>query len=90
MITAVGTAVTIVFEDEKQSKTISGHVTSTMLVNEMAKRKILEKINDDEVFLTLNMWDEILQNPGNDYTKPLLRRYINVVTNIYMAYRTTG
>ena len=79
MITAVGTAAKIQFDDEKQVADISvqGSISSEMLTNAIEKQKILRILNDDKAYLTSEKWETIMKNPDNDYIIPLTERYFN-------------
>ena len=73
MITAVGTAAKIVFDDEKEPTVIPETITSEVYVNEIAKRSILKELNKDPDLFPRKNWDTILRNPDNDYVLPLTR-----------------
>ena len=81
MITAVGTAAKIEFNQTVQEKGRPEAVTSTALMHEMAKREILKNLNDEFAVLPQKSWEYILKSPDVEYLSPLTRRYFIVVRN---------
>lgn len=75
MITAVGTAAKVEFDSEIQSVDAPDSVSSAVLMTEIAKRAIMQKLNDKDAFISQNNWEVILKNPDNDYVLPLSRKY---------------
>ena len=81
MITAVGTAAKVEFDAEEQAVGTLDSVTSAVLVNEIAKRAILQILDDKDAVLPQRNWETILKYPDNDYVLPLSRRYFEIVTH---------
>lgn len=81
MITAVGTAAKIEFNQTVQEEGKPEAVTSTALMHEMAKREILKNLNDEFAVLPQKSWEYILKSPDVEYLSPLTRRYFIVVRN---------
>lgn len=75
MITAVGTAVTIKFDEELQSASKTGSITSSVLVGEVLRRNLLAEIKDESKKLSKETLDTIFANPSDDFIIPLSRRY---------------
>lgn len=81
MISAVGTAVKIQFDEKEQSINLHNTISSTELISEIAKRSILAYLSDDEAILPRDSWKEILKTPDNDYVAPLTKRFFEVMTH---------
>ena len=78
MITAMGTAASIQFEKEEKQIDIPNAITSSALINEIAKRRILKILGDDSTALPKEDWEAILLHPDKDYALPITRRYFYV------------
>ena len=79
MITAVGTAAKIEFDDKKQIDLNSkGSVTSEILLTAIAKREILHILNNDNTPLPSDKWETILKNPDREYVIPITRRLFDI------------
>lgn len=81
MITAVGTAARIEFEEKEERDDIKDRVTSADLLTEITKRAILKSLADGSVVLPPNSWETILEFPDNDYVVPLTKKYFELVAN---------
>lgn len=81
MITAVGTAAKIEFNQTVQEEGRPEAVTSTALMHELAKREILNNLNDKDAVLPQKSWEYILKSPDVEYLSPLTSRYFAVVKN---------
>lgn len=82
MITAVGTAARVEFEEKESEEGTTETVTSTVLLTEISKRAILKSLSDDNVVLPTKTWKTILKFPDDDYVIPLTKRYLEVSTHI--------
>ena len=80
MITAVGTAAKIQFDEEVEDNNSSESVSSTMLVNEIAKRAFLQRLKDEKTYLMDRDWEPILKYPDNDYVLPLSKKFFQIFT----------
>ena len=80
MITAVGTAAKIQFDKEVEENDTSNSISSVILVNEIAKRALLQRLMDEKTIVMERDWEPILKYPDNDYVLPLTRKYFQIVT----------
>lgn len=79
MITAVGTAAKIEFDDKKQiDLNNQGTVSSELLLTAIEKREILQILDDSKTPLPSKKWETILKYPDNEYVVPVLRRYFEI------------
>lgn len=81
MITAVGTAAKVIFDEECVPTETAETISSAILVNEIAKRAILKEIDTNPPFFPRRYWETILRYPDKDYVLPLTRMYFK-----YMGY----
>lgn len=79
MITAVGTAAKIEYDQSAQEEGRPEAVSSAALIHEMEKRAILKNLEDKDAVLPSKSWEYILKSPDNDYVGPLTRRYYEVM-----------
>lgn len=80
MITAVGTAAKIQFDNEIEENDTSNSISSAILVNEIAKRALLQRLMEEKTIVLERDWEPILKYPDNDYVLPLTRKYFQIVT----------
>ncbi len=79
MITAVGTAAKIEFDDKKQiDLNNKGTVSSELLLTAIAKREILQILDNSKTPLPSNKWETILKYPDKEYVIPVIRRYFEI------------
>lgn len=79
MITTVGTAVKIEFDDKKQIDLNSkGTVSSELLLTAIAKREILQILDNSKTPLPSKKWETILKYPDNEYVLPVINRYFEI------------
>lgn len=87
MITAVGTAAKVEFDEPIQPAGTTETITSAVLVNEIAKRSILQILDEtssNQLPLKFHSkhWETILKYPDNDYILPLTRRFFENAKDI--------
>lgn len=86
MITATGTAATIEFNSGKQEEEGAPiSITSSVLVHEVTKRSILEKLSSEKAEIRKDSWEFILKNPEREFVVPLTNRLLYMVSD-HMSY----
>ena len=82
MITAIGTAAKIEIKDAFKNDSPNKTITSTLLLDEIAKRAIMKTLSDNvNNILPSKAWDTILKSPDDEYIIPLTKRYFQVITH---------
>lgn len=87
MITAVGTAAKIKFDKDELVCGPSESITSSVLLNEIAKREVLLRLEDEKTFFMQRDWEQILKNPDKDFILPLCRKFFHISIQQDLQYR---
>lgn len=86
MITATGTAATIEFDSGDQKEEGAPlSITSAVLVHEVTKRSILEKLSSEKAEIRKDSWEFILKNPEREFVVPLTKCLFYMVSD-HMSY----
>ena len=84
MITAVGTAVNVQFEEEKTAIVNNNDSISIDTLQNAIQKKIILKFLEDKILITSQEeWATIYKKPDNDYIQPLVDLFFDSLSSSY-------